>query len=706
VKTIISLIVVLFASLSAAQTLVGFAPSICSRYSAPLVSSITVKTEHPRLIMTRTRFLELRTKYKAGALNSDISWTSTLSAAKSLATKSDAELQSLLKSWSNIEWVMITVTFAAAISEDATLINASKRMANWMASSRYVDTSSKDTYARLTTVAMAYVYDWLYDKLTTTERTRYRADIDYRLTIPEMRINATDFASRTLQGHDLSAHTGMLVGGLAIYQDSSAARSLLQTYIFPHLVNTYFPFYDYIMGCDGSLPMGQYTSAYGDGIRGTLDIFTAATSVNMFQRFPNFKNLAYFLAQIKGNNTTFMDGDTYHNTWDVNFGDVFANIAKVYNDGIAKGLYEAYKAKYGSQGTQNWKRVIWGNSTVTALPLTAISKSKFYDKTGQLFVRSGWEKDSSIPRVSAMFTSAPYHFVGHHHRDMNHFEVYYKGNQLVDSGTYDTYAGTHWLNYYMRTIAHNTITVFNPAEAFNSPWGNDLTNDGGQQLGNPSPNRVAELKDPAFDYGGITHAEDTADYTWGIGRAEKAYAKVSSTGALSGKKLNYYARHFLFLKKVTGAKQPVIVIYDDLDKTNANYDSKFLLHTNNRPAYGSRIMSATEGGGRVQAQFLLPQSFTATIIGGSGKEYWVDGANYPVHYPNNSIPGDGAYRLEVSNSASTLNDKYLAVIYAGDPTNDPAPSAQIISTGVGFAEIRVGNYRIRFTRDDVVVTKL
>ena len=39
------------------------------------------------------------------------------------------------------------------------------------------------------------------------------------------------------------------------------------------------------------------------------------------------------------------------------------------------------------------------------------------------------------------------------------FTIYHKGDVAIDSGAYDGYETPHWYNYYIRTIAHNTIVI-------------------------------------------------------------------------------------------------------------------------------------------------------------------------------------------------------------------------------------------------------
>ena len=49
------------------------------------------------------------------------------------------------------------------------------------------------------------------------------------------------------------------------------------------------------------------------------------------------------------------------------------------------------------------------------------------------------------------------------------FTLSYRGRLAIDSGSYEKgsgYGSVHWHNYFTRTLAHNSITVFDPGESF------------------------------------------------------------------------------------------------------------------------------------------------------------------------------------------------------------------------------------------------
>ena len=75
-------------------------------------------------------------------------------------------------------------------------------------------------------------------------------------------------------------------------------------------------------------------------------------------------------------------------------------------------------------------------------------------------------------------------FAKHQHLDQNQFTIYYNGYLAIDSGAdYTETESPHYLNYYRRTVAHNTMLVYDPQEKFF--WSDNLlpaANDGGQRM--------------------------------------------------------------------------------------------------------------------------------------------------------------------------------------------------------------------------------
>ncbi len=103
-----------------------------------------------------------------------------------------------------------------------------------------------------------------------------------------------------------------------------------------------------------------------------------------------------------------------------------------------------------------------------------------------------------------------------------------------------------------------------------------------------------------------------------------------------------------------------------MDATSASYPKTWLLHSVNEPTFPDTGSSfrIEHAGGRLDVWTLLPEDTTINAIGGSGKEYWVDGENYP---PNETRDSEaGAWRVEVNPARESASDFSLHVLIASD----------------------------------------
>ena len=96
------------------------------------------------------------------------------------------------------------------------------------------------------------------------------------------------------------------------------------------------------------------------------------------------------------------------------------------------------------------------------LPLTRYSGTPF----GWMIARTGWDEKSVIAEMKVNE-----HYVGNHqHLDAGSFQIYYKGPLAIDAGTYQGTSGgynsPHNKNFFKRTIAHNSLLIYDHEEKF------------------------------------------------------------------------------------------------------------------------------------------------------------------------------------------------------------------------------------------------
>ncbi|HZG75518.1 MAG TPA: glycoside hydrolase domain-containing protein, partial [Paenibacillus sp.] len=331
--------------------------------------------------------------------------------------------------------------------------------------------------------------------------------------------------------------------------------------------------------------------------------------------------------------------------------------------------------------------------SVGDLPLTRY----FGSPHGTLAARTGWTDgmDPNADDVVADFRVNEYFFGGHQHLDAGAFQIYYKGALALDSGNYALYETPHHMNYSRRTIAHNSMLVYDPAEKwewhdvepgyYTDPFDGgklkELVNDGGQTWPNQAyePYDLADITDPAKGYKrnrvlGVQFGPDSH-------RPDYSYLKGDLTGSYSSKVTNY-ERSFLFLNLKGEAHPAAVLVYDRVTAADPSFKKTWLLHSIQEPAIdGNRttIVRDTDGyDGKLVNTTLLPQAASITPVGGEGKEFAdLRGVNWPESNNVTSSSEVGAWRVEISPAAPAHTDTFLNVMQVMDGATEPLPVERV-----------------------------
>lgn len=324
--------------------------------------------------------------------------------------------------------------------------------------------------------------------------------------------------------------------------------------------------------------------------------------------------------------------------------------------------------------------VLWRDYTIEpkspeTLPLTKYSGTPY----GWMIARTGWDKNSVIAEMKINE-----HFVGNHqHMDGGAFQIYYKGPLAIDAGAYHGTSGgynsAHNKNFFKRTVAHNSLLVFDPNEKFAS-WnygGTDKTefadNDGGQRMPGDrweTCRSFADLLSDEYTTGqvlahGIGGDYMAPDYSYLSGDITKAYSD----------KVKEVKRSFVFLNLKSEKVPAAMVVFDKVVSKNPEFKKHWLLHSIEQPQVSENgiIIKRTKDGdsGMLSNTVLLPakENLDMQVIGGKGKEFWVNGTNY-ANAPQAGRPDPrnerGEWRVEVSPSAPANEDYFLNVIQVAD----------------------------------------
>ena len=259
-----------------------------------------------------------------------------------------------------------------------------------------------------------------------------------------------------------------------------------------------------------------------------------------------------------------------------------------------------------------------------------LPRQRYFAGIGHLVMRDGWNPDSTWIE----FDCGPY-FAKHQHLDQNQFTIYRDGYLAIDSGAdYTDTESPHYLNYYRRTVAHNSILVYDPAEKFF--WSDNVVpaaNDGGQRMDSSRYwNTIRSQEDwnrtrDVWDLGSMLVVDHVpGQYHYALGDASNAYGR---------EKLRRFTREILYLPR-----SGVLIVFDHVVSSNPSFRKAWLLHGVNQPSVdqdvGERMQSAqdfhnastfrfADGAGELLVHSLLPRERVVTRRGGKGNEFYTPG---------------------------------------------------------------------------------
>ena len=347
-----------------------------------------------------------------------------------------------------------------------------------------------------------------------------------------------------------------------------------------------------------------------------------------------------------------------------------------------------------------------------------------------MILRDGWGPDATWIE----FSCGPY-FAKHDHLDTNQFAIYHRGYLALDAGAdYTDTESPHYLNYYRRTIAHNTMLVYQPGETFF--WGENkwtAANDGGQRM---DSSRFWNSR--AQPRGLEPHARPLGPRARGAfdpvpGRY--TYVRGDGTGAYHPSKVERFVRDLAWLPRAR-----VLFVLDRVRSTDPSFRKAWLLHgvsraegrrraggARHRPGrHGLRRSAARDVRGRAGPPArppVLPLERDVITRGGPGWEFWTpgdqyggawgSGQNWPLDPPEGRPPArrpvlkedvadllgrrpaqlspsnrrsvvPGGWRIEVSPTAAARDDVFLSVLEIGDRGASPL-RIDPIAEGKGLA---------------------
>jgi len=301
---------------------------------------------------------------------------------------------------------------------------------------------------------------------------------------------------------------------------------------------------------------------------------------------------------------------------------------------------------------------------VSTLPLSWYSGTPF----GWMVARTGWDDKAAVAEMKIN----EYNFSNHQHLDAGSFQIYYHGPLATESGLYGgtdgAYGSSHCKNYFWRTIAHNSLLIYDPLEKFS--LNGDFGNDGGQRLPNnryePRNLEVFLNSENGYNTGevlahGFGPSTLTPDYTYLKGDITKAYSS----------KVKEVKRSFIFLNLKNADVPAALIVFDKVVSSSPSFKKYWLLHSIEEPVIkGNEVtIPGTKNAqtGKLVNVSLLPEisNQELTPVGGPGKEFWVFDRNYENESTDKSGEGTyerAAWRIELSPKIPSQENYFLNVM--------------------------------------------
>jgi len=336
-----------------------------------------------------------------------------------------------------------------------------------------------------------------------------------------------------------------------------------------------------------------------------------------------------------------------------------------------------------SVGVYAYKDFLWRDTSVRKGDLKRFKLSHISPGPGYVYARSSWDEDATY-----FFFKCGDRFTAHQHLDVGHFLIYKYDELVGDGGHYDSFGSNHDVNYHLRTIAHNTILVYNPSETWPGIRAGAVSgNDGGQS--HRWPHHNGAVSDPEewkkgrelYDIADILAFEDRGSYMYVAGDCTRSY---------SPEKLSLFTRQIVFLRPGT------FVIFDHVKSKKADFKKTWLLQAMKIPTEGTKHLIVTNGNGRLFIQTLLPRNPVVKLV---------TGENLYSYGGKDCLPADDTgpapeCRIEISPLQLREVDYFLHVLTATDANTNSVDEATGHIQGQEIT-VTVGKTRMKFTTAEV-----
>ena len=550
---------------------------------------------------------------------------------------------------------------------------------------------------------LAIAYDWLHAQWTVPERDALRDKL----------AEGCDYLIKVIRDEQLSPYNAFLYNAplqalmacsIALYGDDPRGEAFMG---FTHELwkNRVLPVWRQVLGeAGGWHEGGEYVAVgIGQAIHTLPAMWRAATGEDLFASEPGIRGFLDFLVyRTRPDGTHMRWGD---GAWFNRQPDNAVPLALEYRHAAAYTLAPPKRSPVPT----GWP---WGplsdDSLIDPQAVSRLPLARLFDGIGMLIARNDWSENATWVSFKAGDN-----FWSHSHLDQGAFTIYKGGPLAIDSGWYGpAYGSEHHMNYAYQSIAHNLVTVTDPADNQPGPGFDHATprhyaNDGGQRRigsgwgvdGAPLDREQWQQRRDTYHTGRIVARLLEDQLSVVVADITPAYTNSQSgRGSFAGR-----TRRVERMWRVFGYDHAndAVIVFDDVVATRAAFRKRWLLHSIDAPVLGGDRFdlfipaSALPGrsGGRLHGHVLLPREPVLHSIGGPGFEFFVDGRNYDqagqaqaaIAKLGHGRAEPGAWRIELMPQRDAREDQFLVVMFPTAATAAPAASVRRIE-----ADGRVG----------------
>lgn len=570
---------------------------------------------------------------------------------------------------------------------------------NYASTAVYID-ANNDPYTRnagYLIFIMSEVYDWCYPLLSAEDKKFFIENI-INIIYDGIEVGWPPTRQGAVTGHGSEAQTlrDVLSFAVAVYDERPDIYNMVAGRIFDEFVPARKYHYASHMFHQGS----GYGSYRGQWDYNSTWIFDRMGLENIYGDDQHYTGY-WFLYLMRPDGVPLSDGDASNNgripgaTY-IEYRRSLFLLSNYYNDPYLKqAALDAGCAGYISYGHHNISPIeymVFNNPDLGGKPLSELPLTKYFGSPmGHMMARTSWENGLDSNTVVAQMKVGEMWFANHHHLDAGHFQIYYKGLLAADSGRYDSYGDDHNCAYNKRTIAHNTILVYDPEEQMS--YMRLSVNDGGQRvINNGGEHGKIETLIKSNKTGQVQGHEFGPDPV----EPDYTYLKGDLTEAYSANKMQNFTRSFMFYNLKNDEHPAAMVVFDRVVSKNKDFKKTWLLHgVENPTVFGNQTIFRNDTigyNGKLTVDTLLPSADNTVInvIGGKNNDFWINGVNYPSRSLDGEILGalaqdkihdtDG-YRIELSPKTASETDYFLNVLQVGESVPDtPALPVKKIET--------------------------